>query len=206
MNSSEIIPLEAKHTEDAIEIVSAAFDDYPLMNFFFGNAYKRSAKAMGQYICDRAKIDDSLLLGALVRDKLQGVIWAIPPETNNDKDKSAISDLEERFVRSLADEAVERINIYDNLKNANKPSPPHFYVNVLGIHPHSQRMGIGSKLLEHIHISSNQHPKSCGVALDTQIETNVAYYQRFGYQVSSTENLDRVKHWFMFRKKVHCAS
>ncbi|MGL5806301.1 MAG: hypothetical protein ACRC2R_24465 [Xenococcaceae cyanobacterium] len=73
--------------------------------------YQRSIEAIGQYICDRAKIDDSLLLGALVRDKLQGVIWAIPPETNNDKDKSAISDLEERFVRSLADEAVERINI-----------------------------------------------------------------------------------------------
>jgi GNAT superfamily N-acetyltransferase len=202
MNSIEIIPLEQKHTEDAIKIISAAFDGYPLMDFFFGNTYQRSIETIGQYICDRAKIDDSLLLGALVRDKLQGIIWAIPPETNNDKDKSAISDLEERLVRSLADEALEYMNIYDNLKNANKPSQPHFYVNVLGIHPRSQRTGIGSKLLEHIHILSNQHPKSCGVALDTQIETNVAYYQRFGYQVSSTENLDCVKHWFMFRKKV----
>lgn len=202
MNSIEIISLKGNHKEDFIEIISAAFNGYPLMDFFFGDTYQRSIEAIGEYICDRAKIDDSLLLGALVRDKLQGVILAIPPETNKYKDESAISDLEERFVRAIADEAVERINIYDNLKNANKPSQPHFYVNVLGIHPHSQRMGIGSKLLEHIHILSNEHPKSCGVALDTQTETNVAYYQRLGYQVSSTENLDRVKHWFMFRKKV----
>lgn len=139
-------------------------------------------------------------MGALIQDELQGIILAIPPEANKNKD-DAISDLDERFARSLADEALERMNIYNKLKNANKPSQPHFYVNVLGVHPVSQGMGIGSQLLEHIYILSDKHSKSCGVALDTQTEANVAYYQNLGYQVSSTKNLDRVKHWFMFREK-----
>jgi GNAT superfamily N-acetyltransferase len=201
MNSIQIIPLETRHTEDYIQITSAAFNGYPLMDFFFGNAYQRSMEAIGQYFCDRAMIDDSILLGALVEDKLQGIIFVTPPEVNKNKDEKAIADLDEKFGRSLADEALERLDIYINLKNANKPKQPHFYVNVLGVHPRSQGMGIGGKLLEHIHILSDQHAQSSGVALDTQTETNVAYYQRLGYQVSSTENLDRLKCWFMFQKK-----
>jgi GNAT superfamily N-acetyltransferase len=201
MNSIQIIPLEAKHTEDFIQINSAAFDGYPLMDFFFANAYEESMEAIGQYICDRAMIDDSILLGALVQDKLQGIISVTPPEANKNKDEQAISDLDEKFERSLANEALERMNIFNKLKNANKPKQSHFYVNVLGVHPRSQGMGIGSKLLEHIHILSDQHSKSSGVALDTQTEANAAYYQRLGYQVSSTKNLERVKHWFMFRQK-----
>ncbi|MGF1591059.1 MAG: GNAT family N-acetyltransferase [Pleurocapsa sp.] len=95
----------------------------------------------------------------------------------------------------------QRINIYNDLKNAHKPPQPHFYVNMLGVNPSSQGMGIGSQLLEHIHMLSNKHSKSCGVALDTQTQTNVNYYQNLGYQISSTKNLDRLKHWFMFRQK-----
>lgn len=60
MNSIEIIPLKGNHQEDFIEIISAAFNGYPLMDFFFGDTYQRSIEAIGEYICDRAKIDDSL--------------------------------------------------------------------------------------------------------------------------------------------------
>lgn len=108
MSLIEIIPLETKHTEDYIQITSAAFNGYPLMDFFFGNAYQRSIEIIGQYLCDRATIDDSILLGSLVQDELQGIILATPPETNKNKD-DAISDLDERFGRSLADEALERL-------------------------------------------------------------------------------------------------
>lgn len=109
--------------------------------------------------------------------------------------------MDEKLGRSLADEALERMNMYNELRNTNKPSQPHFYINMLGVHPRSQGIGIGSKLLEHIHNLSDQHSKSCGVALDTQTEANVAYYQNLGYQVSSTENFDCLNHWFMFRQK-----
>lgn len=202
MSLIEIIPLETKHTEDSILIIAAAFNGYPLMNFFFGNTYQRSIRVIGQYICDRAIIDDSILLGALVADELQGVILAIPPEANQNKDESALAELDERFARSLPDEALERMNIYSNFKNANKPSQPHFYVNMLGVHPRSQGMGIGSQLLGQIHILSAQHAKPCGVALDTQTEKNVAFYQNLGYQVSSTKNIEDLQHWFMFREKL----
>lgn len=97
-------------------------------------------------------------------------------------------------------EAAEFFDLYFKLKSDRQPLQPHFYINALGVHPRSQRMGIGSALLEHIHLLSDRHPESNCVALDTETEQNVAYYQRLGYKVSSLSNLDRVKIWFMFRE------
>ena len=200
MNSLKIIPLEAKHKENVIEVIIAAFDGYPLMNLFFGDTYKRSTKALWQYIFDISPMQNSLLLGAMVRDELQGVIFASPPKTEKTQDESAIADLEARLVESIGKEAAEFFDLYFKIKGDRQPSQPHFYVNALGVHPRSQRMGIGSALLEHIHLLSDRHPESNCVALDTETEENVAYYQRLGYKVSSTSNLDRVKIWFMFRE------
>lgn len=215
MNSIKIIPLEAKHKENVIEVIIAAFDGYPLMNLFFGDTYKRSTKALWQYIFDVSPMQNSLLLGAMVQDELQGVIFASPPETEKNQDKGAIAHLEARLVEAIGKEAAEFFDLYFKLKSDRQPSQPHFYINALGVHPRSQRMGIGSALLEHIHILSDRHPESNCVALDTETEENVAYYQRLGYKVSSTaelnklgspehflrstSNLDRVKIWFMFR-------
>jgi ribosomal protein S18 acetylase RimI-like enzyme len=200
MNSIKIIPLEAKHKENAIEVIVAAFDGYPLMNLFFGDAYKRSTEALWQYIFALSPIQDSLLLGAMIRGELQGVIFASSPETEKNQDESAIAHLEARLVEEIGKEAAEFFDLYFKLKSDRQPSQPHFYINALGVHPRSQRMGIGSALLEHIHILSDRHPESDGVALDTETEENVAYYQRLGYKVSSTSNFDRVKIWFMLRE------
>jgi ribosomal protein S18 acetylase RimI-like enzyme len=200
MNSIKIIPLEAKHKENVIEVIIAAFDGYPLMNLFFGNSYKRSTKALWQYIFDISPIQDSLLLGAMVRDELQGVIFASPPETEKNQDEGAIAHLEARLVEEIGKEAAEFFDLYFKLKSDRQPSQPHFYINALGVHPRSQRMGIGSALLEHMHLLSARHPESNCVALDTETEQNVAYYQRLGYKVSSSSNFDRVKIWFMFRE------
>ncbi|MGL5831749.1 MAG: GNAT family N-acetyltransferase [Waterburya sp.] len=199
MNSIKIIPLEAKHKENAIEVITAAFDGYPLMNLYFGNSYKHSIKALWQYIFDVSPMHNSLLLGAMVRDELQGVIFASPPEIEKNQDKSAIAHLEARLFEAVGQEATEFFDLYFKLKSDRQPSQPHFYVNALGVHPRSQGMGIGSALLEQINILSDRHPESNCVALDTETEQNVAYYQRLGYKVSSTSNLDRVKIWFMIR-------
>jgi ribosomal protein S18 acetylase RimI-like enzyme len=99
----------------------------------------------------------------------------------------------------VGEEAVMRIDAYINLGDANKPTQPHFYLNTLAVHPKSQGKGIGSALLEKLHAMSIEHPLSCGVALDTEKEKNVTYYERFGYRISTIADLHAVKIWFMFQ-------
>ena len=205
MSTIEITPLNIKDTKKINEIISNSFENYPLLEYFFGDLYKQSIKHLSQLICDEASEDNKLLLGAFADGNLQGIAYISLPclsqsEENNNDTESTPTPLEKEFATAVGEKALMRIEAYSNLKKQNKPSSPHFYINTLGVNPQNQGKGIGRAILSHIHQMSEQHSDSLGVALDTQTEQNVGYYQRFGYIVSATANLDNVKNWFMFRR------
>ncbi len=204
MSTIEITRLNTKDTENVVEIFLTTFENYPLMEFFFGDKYKQSMKYLIKSMCDETSIADNLLLGAFVEGKLQGVAFITPPKKpkNNQKMESITSDLEEEFAKAIGEEALMRIEAYSNLKKANKPPSLHFYINAIGVHPQSQGKGIGKAILSQVHQMSEQDSDSQGVALDTQTEENVGYYQRFGYDVSTTAELENVNNWFMLRRNL----
>ncbi len=204
MSTIEITRLNTKDTENVVEIFLTTFENYPLMKFFFGDKYKQSMKYLIESMCDETSIVDNFLLGAFVEGKLQGVAFITPPKKpkNNQNMESITSDSEEEFAKAIGEEALMRIESYSNLKKANKPSSPHFYINAIGVHPQSQGKGIGKAILSQVHEMSEQDSDSQGVALDTQTEENVGYYQRFGYDVSTTAELENVNNWFMFRRNL----
>ncbi len=202
MSTIEITSLNAKHREKIIEIITDGFENYPLMQYFFGDSHKQSVRHLSQLICDEEPEDDKLqLLGAFVEGDLQGIAYiSLPQNEDNKQDvETAPTPSEKRFVKVIGEQAFTRVEKYFNLKKANKISSPHFYINTFAVNPQNQGKGIGSAMLSHIHQMSEQDSDSHGVALDTQTEQNVSYYQRFGYEVSNTAKLENVNNWFMFR-------
>ncbi|NJM23429.1 MAG: GNAT family N-acetyltransferase [Richelia sp. SM1_7_0] len=203
MSTIEITRLYTKDAENIIEILSSAFENYPLMQFFFQDTYKQSIRYMIKTMFDEASMVDNLLLGAFLEGKLHGVAFIAPPKntekTESNNNQSITTASEEEFAKVVGEAAMMRIEAYFNLKNTNKPSSPHFYIKALGVHPQSQGKGIGNALLSQIHQMSEEDSNSQGVALDTQTSDNVTYYQRFGYRISTTAKLENVENWFMFR-------
>ena len=199
MSTIQIASLDKQHKDNIIEVFSTAFEKYPLMEFFLGNTPKDLSRGIWQYIGDIALIRDSSLLGAFVDGKLQGVAFINSPDKPTDDVEKLMAPLEEQLAIAIGEEAAMRMDAYSRLKDANKPSQPHFYINLIGVHPQSQGKGVGKALLSQIRAMSEQHPQSCGVGLDTQTEQNAAYYQRCGYGVSNTTKLDFVPFWFMFQ-------
>lgn len=201
MSTIEINIVDAKDTERITEIFSSSFENYPLMQFCFGDKYKQSMKYLTKLICDEASLVEHLLLGAFLEGKLQGIAFLTLPETSQKEEdvENKPTPSEEEFAAFIGEEALTRMEGYLNLKKANKPQSPHFYINTLGVDPQSQGKGIGSALLSHIHKMSKENNQSTGVALDTQTQQNVDYYQRFGYCLSSVVELETVQNWFMFR-------
>lgn len=201
MSTIEIHPLDTKDTDKIIEIFSSAFENYPLMEFFFGNQNKESIKHLIKPICNQESLVENLILGAFAEGKLQGFAFVTPPEksTNDREVEKTASSSEEELAKSIGEEAGMRMEAYSNLRKANKPPSPHFYINILAVHPQSQGKGIGKVLLAKVHQISEEDPISSGVALDTQSQENVDYYQRFGYRITSTAELQNVKNWFMFQ-------
>lgn len=202
MSTIEITRLNAKHREKILEIITDGFENYPLMQYFFGDSHKQSVMHLSQLICDEEPEDDNLqLLGAFVEGDLQGIAYISLPqnEDNNQDAENTLTPSEKRFVKVIGEQAFKRVEKYLNLKKANKISSPHFYINTFAVNPENQGKGIGSAILSHIHQMSEQNLLSHGVALDTQTEQNVDYYQRFGYDICNTAELENVNNWFMFR-------
>ncbi len=61
---------------------------------------------------------------------------------------------------------------------------PHWYLMVLCADPPAQRSGVGTLLLEHAFEQVDR--ESVGSHLETPRHENVAYYQRFGYELIET--------------------
>lgn len=199
MTKIKIARLDSKDKDKIIEIFFAAFEQDPLMYYFFDHRYQNLATYVIQYMCDLASLLDLILLGAFVEEELQGVALVTPPEAAHQNKQEEIALLDEQLASTVGEDIILRTEKYFQLKEANKPKQPHFYLDILGVMPKSQSQGIGKALIEELHKMSEEHAQSCGVALDTENERNPDFYRRFGYSISTTMNLDTVKIWFMFR-------
>jgi ribosomal protein S18 acetylase RimI-like enzyme len=61
------------------------------------------------------------------------------------------------------------------------PAEPHWFLSLLGTEPALQGRGLGGALLEHGLARAGGVP----VHLDTDSERNVAWYERFGFEVTA---------------------
>ena len=76
---------------------------------------------------------------------------------------------------------------------------PITFCTPLACLPEAQGHGVGKLILEAFQDLSRAHPTSMGVALDTEIESNVKLYESVGYRIEHHLMLDHVPMWFMFR-------
>ena len=201
MTKIKIVPLNIEDREKIVEVLFAAFEQDPLMYYFFGNEYQNLAEYVMQYICDLAHLANLSLLGAFIERELKGVALITPPETSEQNKQEEIAKLDEELAIAVGEAVITRIETYFKIKEVNKPKQPHFYLDILGVTPKSQGQGVGKALIETLHKMSESSPQSCGVALDTENESNLEFYERLGYSVSTITNLNRLKIWSMFRSK-----
>ena len=99
MSTIEITSLNAKYREKIIEIITDGFENYPLMQYFFGDSHKQSVRHLSQFICDEEPEDDKLqLIGAFVEGDLQGIAYISLPqnEDNNHDVETTPTPLEQR--------------------------------------------------------------------------------------------------------------
>lgn len=199
MTKIKIAPLDIKNTEKVTEVLFAAFEQDPLMYYFFGNEYQNLARYLMQYVCKLGDLSDLLLWGAFIEEELTGVALITPPEVDDRNKPEEMTQAEEQLAIAVGEAVIARIERYFQVKEVNKPKQPHFYLDVLGVLPKSQGQGVGKALIEKLHKISEESTPSCGVALDTENERNLDFYGRLGYSVSTITDLDEVKVWSMFR-------
>jgi ribosomal protein S18 acetylase RimI-like enzyme len=77
------------------------------------------------------------------------------------------------------------------------PRRQHWHLGPIGVLPHTQHLGIGTRMLENCCEIVDQ--RSDAAYLETDRAINVTLYERFGFEVIAEELILGVPNWFMWR-------
>jgi ribosomal protein S18 acetylase RimI-like enzyme len=126
-----------------------------------------------------------------------GAFW-IPPGEPKRRLRDTLAEFASLFP-GIGVAGLRRGLRIDALMDSRQPEQPHWYLEVLSIAPEAQRMGHGSALLQPVLARCDRD--SIPAHLETNRESNLAYYRRFGFEL--TEKLapeDGPPIWFMWRE------
>lgn len=85
------------------------------------------------------------------------------------------------------------------IERRHPPTPPHWYLAVLGTDPAEQGRGIGSAVMRPVLDRCDED--GVGAYLESSKERNIAFYARHGFRVTRTARLPRgPRAWLMWRE------
>lgn len=178
--------LDSARAAAAGRVLTASHSNYPGFAFMFPEPEAR-ARALRPFMVATAY--DAALhghpLAAVDDDGVLGVaLWMAPggfPLTTSRKARMAPALLR---VGWAAPRGFGRfIKVGASLERA-FPSQPCWYLEAMGVHPRSQRRGVGTQLIEPVLQRADEDRMPC--YLQTSDPANVAYYERFGFTVTQS--------------------
>ncbi|MDP9228469.1 MAG: GNAT family N-acetyltransferase, partial [Actinomycetota bacterium] len=94
--------------------------------------------------------------------------------------------------------SIRRARRWERLMGAKHPREPHWYLQTLSVKASAQRSGVGTALIEPG--LERADADGIGVFLETQRESNIPYYRRFGFELGEEVSLPGSPPvWLMWR-------
>jgi ribosomal protein S18 acetylase RimI-like enzyme len=180
----DVVRLRPAQLEQAIEVLTRAFQDDPMWSCLFPDAAKRARYMRSIW---NGLLRFSHAYGeAYTTEGVEGVAgWIAPGNARMTLWKMARTGMAlPRAVMRLDKEDRRRflsaVKPLDRLHKRRMPEP-HWYLWALGVAPEFQGQGIGGRLIQPVLEKADQGGRPC--YLETQSERNVAFYQRRGFEV-----------------------
>jgi ribosomal protein S18 acetylase RimI-like enzyme len=169
---------------DAAAAIAAGHANYPSFRHLFPDP-RRRAHALQSFF--EATVRDAIPFGTVltVRDRrlVQGTaVWLPPgafPWSTPRKLRAAASFGRVLIADPRAFPAFARYGA--NVERHHRGASPHWYLVVLSVRPERQRLGLGSRLVAPVIERADSDGTEC--RLETSDPVNVAFYERFGFQV-----------------------
>jgi ribosomal protein S18 acetylase RimI-like enzyme len=204
---TNLIQLTASDLPNAMEVLSAAFLQDPLMSFIFGwdpETRRAGIRALLEMTCRiRLELQESLV-GIESGGRLAAVACIAHPEKR--PWPASLEAAWEEFEDVIGHDAAARLGRYGGLHERHDMTEPHHYLVALGVHPDFKGQGFGSKLVDYATSLAEADPESIGLCLDTGNTVNLSFYQRHGLKVKASEWLDDLQIFFLFRPNEQIAA
>ncbi len=203
-----IVHIQPGQLARAIEVLTLAFQHYPIMPHFFARQaeerYLASSRAFFEFLCQgRLAMGDPILGIQTDAGVLAGVAVLESPEKRltpgGTVRSAAVRGSLWRLVLKGGLPAFWRIYRYSEEAARAQPARAHYYLTSIGILPAHQRNGLGRRLIEHIHAVAANDPRAVGIRLETSLAANVPIWEKFGYDVVRQYSSGEIITWCMFQ-------
>lgn len=184
----------------AAEVISRAFHDDPLYSYIIPDESER--KRFLPYLF-KAYIWYCLQFGEVyaTSPNLEGILLWLPSEFSYITPERSKECGDEVFFYILGKKYLKRLSVTSHPNEIHEQliKEPHIYLMVIAIDPKFQRKGFGRKLLLSLLKHLDKYNLKC--YLDTNMKSNVFYYQNFGFNVMKEFEIEKteITNWSMLR-------
>lgn len=185
----------ATDRRELADTLARAFEDDPVWSWLFPDDASRERRSAQVF---HAYLRDALSVGAVFTtpERAGASLWKPPGKwkLGNAAILRSLPELLRAFGRRLpASLEIER------KVEARHPIEPHWYLAILGTDPTAQGKGIGGALIRQV--TDRCDTEGMPAYLESSKETNVPYYERYGFKVTGETRLgsDGPSIWFMWR-------
>jgi ribosomal protein S18 acetylase RimI-like enzyme len=170
------------------------------MRFVLGDAepYAERLARVHDLWSHEASAHDFDVLVVEVDGEVAAAATAARPDSRTESAKH--EQLERTTWGELGESAHARYRTYSAAAHKVHSDRPGWYLDMLGVRRGFQKLGLGRVLLDEVQARSAADPASEGVLLTTENPVNVAFYEKFGYEVIAHEQItDGLETWGFFR-------
>lgn len=192
--------LSPSQRNEAVELLCAAFRDYPVMRFVLGDAgddHEARLRELIGFFCDKRLTRGWPVLALREEGRCAGVALVSEPEPV--PAPPALLAAHFRLRNRLGDDAMDRLAAFEEATDRFEPAEPHHLLGVLGVHPDFQRRGFARRLLDEVASLARRHPTSAGVWLTTEDPGNVPFYLGQGFRNVGEVDVGRLHSWAFVR-------
>jgi GNAT superfamily N-acetyltransferase len=182
-DAPDISPLRGGEVASASRLLTAALRDDPGWTYVVPERRRRLAALN---TITRVAVRDALVFGSVLAardgDRLDGVAVWLPPgryPMSRRRKMRTVPAMTALALRAPGD--IRDLSRFGASIDAAFPVEPVWYLQVLGVHPERQRLGIGRRLLRPVLTEAERTGVVC--YLETAQPDNVAYYQRLGFSL-----------------------
>lgn len=179
-----VIQLTTDRAGEVADVLCDAFRDYPVMRWVLGDAPDypgRLRVLIGFFVAARVHRGEPMYGIEGERGRLAGAAilsWPLAGPA-----PESLEAAREAAWATLGEAERARYEAFGAAAGPLVPEMPHWHLNMIGVRRAAAAQGLGRQLLEVVHRHSREDPRSTGVSLSTELETNVGLYRHFGYRI-----------------------
>lgn len=189
-------PAGAEDLDGIAAALAAAFHDDPVMCWLFGDTPPRPQRYSQVYFRHEARRHLKHRLVLTADGTPAASLWD-PPGHWKSSPLDVLSAVP-GLVRGLGRRSLAALRGLSAMESFHADYPSHYYLAIIGTHPKRQGEGLGRRLMEPV--LERCDAEGVGAYLESSKESNIAYYERFGFEVEGTIDFPKgPRLWPMWR-------